>query len=243
LTVLRTKRLSEHFIRVYLGGPGFAAFQPGDFTDSYVKLVFPTADGETVRSYTVRAADAEAGELVIDFVHHGDEGIAGPWAAAARPGDVIDLLGPGGAYAPRPDADAHLLAGDESALPAIAVALEALPVDAGGAAFVEVAGPADELELVHPAGVTLTWVHRGTDLPGRRLAAAVRAAAWPDGAVHVFVHGEAESVMKNLRPYLLKERAVPAEWASISGYWRYGQVDEDFRKWKRALAQAEERAV
>ncbi|WRL65744.1 siderophore-interacting protein [Blastococcus brunescens] len=52
------------------------------------------------RTYTVRAWDAETGELTIDFVHHGDEGLAGPWAAAAQPGDVIQLMGPGGAYAP-----------------------------------------------------------------------------------------------------------------------------------------------
>ncbi len=111
---------------------------PHEFTDHYVKLLFPRPDvaypepfdmekvraelpreqWPSTRTYTVRAWDAEAGELTIDFVHHGDSGLAGPWAANARPGDEIFFNGPGGAYAPRADAGWHLLAGDESAIPA-----------------------------------------------------------------------------------------------------------------------------
>lgn len=55
----------------------------------------------------------------------------------------------------------------------------------------------------------------------------------------MFVHGEAQAVMHNLRPYIRKERGVGAEWASISGYWRRGRTEETFRAWKRELAQAE----
>ncbi|GAB0107962.1 siderophore-interacting protein [Nocardia sp. JMUB6875] len=243
LVVQNTIRLTDHLIRVRLGGPGFASFQPNDFTDAYVKLVFPGPDGDTVRTYTVREVDRAAQEIAVDFVYHGDEGVAGPWAAAAEPGDTIELMGPGGAFAPRPDADWYLLAGDESALPAIAAASEALPGDAVGQIFVEVAGPADELSFVHPEGVELTWIHRGDAEPGERLAAAVRAAAWRDGQVQVFIHGEAQAVMHNLRPYIRKERAVPAEWASsISGYWRRGRTEEGFRVWKSELAESEKAA-
>ena len=71
------------------------------------------------------------------------------------------------------------------------------------------------------------------------LIAAVRAAEWLPGQVHAFVHGEAQTVMHNLRPYLRKERGVGAEWASISGYWRRGRTEETFRQWKRELAAAE----
>src|SRR4029453_17687285 len=121
------------------GGEGLAGFPVGDYTDHYVKLLFRPADApyelpfdvkqlraqlppETwpvTRPYTVPAWDAEAGELTIDFVHQGDEGLAGPWAAAARPGDRIQLFGPGGAYTPDPAAPWHLLVGDPSVLPAI----------------------------------------------------------------------------------------------------------------------------
>ncbi|MGX1812071.1 siderophore-interacting protein [Nocardia sp. NPDC055321] len=242
LIVQNTIWLSDHLIRVHLGGPGFASFEANDFTDAYVKLVFPGPDGEIMRTYTVRAIDRAAQEIAIDFVHHGTEGVAGPWAAAAEPGDTIDLLGPGGAYAPRADADWHLLAGDESALPAIAAACAALPIDATGRVFIEIGGPADELSFPLPEDVELTWVHRGDAAPGERLAAAVRAEPWRAGQAHVFIHGEAQAVMHDLRPYVRKERGVTAEWASISGYWRRGRTEEGFRTWKSELAEAEKAA-
>jgi NADPH-dependent ferric siderophore reductase len=241
--VRRTERLTDHLIRVHLGGPGFATFEPNAYTDAYVKLLFPGPGGDTTRTYTVRSIDPEAREIAIDFIYHGDEGVAGPWAAAAQPGAALDLLGPGGDYAPRPAADWHLLAGDEAALPAIAAACAALPSDAVGRVFLEVAGPADELAIDRPAGVELTWVHRGAGVPGEALAAAVRAEPWRDGQVHVFIHGEAQAVMHDLRPYVRTERGVPAEWASISGYWRRGRTEESFRQWKRDLAERESAQV
>ncbi|AFU01350.1 siderophore-interacting protein [Nocardia brasiliensis] len=236
LTVQRTEWLSPHLIRVHLGGPGFAAFKDNEFTDSYVKFIFERDGIEVLRTYTVRSIDQEAGELAADFVYHGAEGIAGPWAAETKPGDTIDLYGPGGAYAPRSDADWHLLAGDEAALPAIAAALEAMDADAVGYAFVEVAGPDDELPVRKPDGIEFTWLHRGGRGPGEVLAESVRSAPWKDGQVQVFIHGEAQTVMHDLRRYVRREHNVPAEWAaSISGYWRRGRTEEGFREWKAEL--------
>src|SRR5690625_567902 len=257
-------------VRVILGGNGFDTFTPSEFTDSYVKILFVGADVDVaglprpltrdsfdslaphqqpvVRTLTVRRVDPAARRLAIDVVVHGEQGTAGRWAATARPGEPVYLMGPSGAYAPDPDADWHLLAGDEAALPAIAVALEALPPDAVGKAFIEVAGPEDEVALEHPAGVQLHWVHRGgrADLvPDERagdhapLIEAVRTTAWLPGRVQVFIHGEAQTVMHNLRPYIRKERGVPAARASISGYWRRGRTEETFRQWKKELAAAE----
>lgn len=240
LVVQGTTRLTDHLIRVHLGGPGFDTFQPNAFTDAYVKLLFPGPDGEVTRTYTVRSVDPVAKQIAIDFVYHGDEGLAGPWAAAAQPGDSIDLFGPGGAYTPRPDADWHLFAGDDSALPAIAAVCAALPTDAVGRVFVEIAGPADELDFERPQGVELTWVHRGDAGPGEKLAEAVLAEPWRDGQVQVFIHGEAQAVMHQMRPYIRRERGVSAEWASsISGYWRRGRTEEGFRQWKSELAERE----
>ncbi|WP_405181270.1 siderophore-interacting protein [Nocardia sp. NBC_01377] len=240
LTVQRTEWLTPHLIRVHLGGPGFAAFRPSEFTDSYVKFIFDRDGVEVLRTYTVRSVDPVAGQLAADFVYHGGEGVAGPWAATAEPGQTIDLYGPGGAYSPRADADWHLLAGDEAALPAIAAALEAMESSAVGRVFVEVGEPDDELPLVKPDGVELTWLHRGSREPGEALAEAVRAAPWNDGQVQVFIHGEAQAVMRDLRRYIRRERNVSAEWAnSISGYWRRGRTEEGFREWKAALATEE----
>jgi NADPH-dependent ferric siderophore reductase len=269
--VVRTEQISPHMVRVVLGGKGFDTFTPNGHTDAYVKLMFVdddldvsaldrplTADSfdefppekrPTVRTYTVRRVDAERREIAIDFVVHGEHGVAGPWAASAQPGQRLFLMGPGGAYAPDPAADWHLFAGDEAALPAISAALEALPADAKGQVFVEVAGPEDQIELQAPAGVDVRWVYRGgradlvlDDSAGDHapLIAAVKETAWLPGQVQVFIHGEAQAVMHNLRPYIRKERGVEAKWAgSISGYWRRGRSEETFREWKRELAAAE----
>lgn len=249
LTVLRTEQLAPHMTRVHLGGVGFDAFTPSDRTDSYVKLQFGTEAEPMLRTYTVRSVDFARRELAIDFVVHGAEGVAGPWAASAAAGDTLRVFGPGGAYRPDPTADWHLLAGDESALPAISTAVEALASDAVGQVFVEVADAAAEIEIDAPAGVTVTWVHRGVPAgevsdadsgTAAPLVAAVLAAPWLAGEPHVFIHGEAAAVMHGLRPYIRKERGVPAARASISGYWRRGRTEEGFRTWKRELAAAED---
>ncbi|MDJ0391915.1 siderophore-interacting protein [Rhodococcus sp. G-MC3] len=248
LTVLRTEALTPHMQRVYLGDPGFDAFTPSDFTDSYVKLIFGPEDDEVKRTYTVRSVDTDAREIAIDFVVHGDEGVAGPWAATVEPGAHISFFGPSGAYKPRPDADWHLFAGDESAVPAISAAVEALPEDAIAKVFVEVADRNDEIYMETLAVVDVTWIHRGAgsneigeDKAGNHapLIDAVRNTEWLPGQAQVFIHGEAQAVMHNLRSYVRKERGVPAEWASISGYWRRGRTEENFRVWKRELAEAE----
>jgi NADPH-dependent ferric siderophore reductase len=249
LRVLRTERLTPHMIRIVAGGEGICDFQPNEYTDAYVKVHFkipgvaypepfdlqavranfPREQWPRMRSYTVRGFDAAAGELTFDFVHHGDEGIAGPWAAAARPGDELLLTGPGGAYAPGAEADWHLLAGDESALPAIAASLEAIPAGVPAYAFILVENADEEQPLVTKADAQITWLHRAS---GGDVAEAVRALPWRDGVVQAFVHGEAGFV-RDLRRYLT-ERGVRRELLSISGYWRVGKNDEAWRIEKAA---------
>ncbi|WP_285728050.1 siderophore-interacting protein [Psychromicrobium xiongbiense] len=253
LEVLRTQTLSPHLVRLVLGGPGFAAFVPNAFTDSYVKILFPAPGVDypkgmdlltarevlpreqwpVTRTYTVRRVDLEARELSIDFVVHGDEGLAGPWAAHAQPGDLVQATGPGGAYSPDTSADWHLFAGDESALPAIAAALEALPEDAQGLAFLETDDAAGQIELSHPTGVRVQWLHReGSPATSRVLARAVSEAQWPEGRVHAFVHGERESV-KALRDVLFSARGLQRSEVSISGYWAYGRTEDRFQAEKK----------
>jgi NADPH-dependent ferric siderophore reductase len=268
--VVRREEVTSHMVRVVLGGSGFDTFKPSEFTDSYVKLVFvaddvdvaslphpltldsfadlPAAKQPVIRTLTVRRADPVAREIAIDILVHGEHGTAGPWAAAAEPGQPAYLMGPSGAYSPDPAADWHLLAGDETALPAISVALEALPPNAIGQAFIEIAGPENEIPLTAPDGVGINWIYRGgradlisEDRAGDHspLIEAVKSAPWLPGQVHVFVHGEAQAVMHNIRPYIRKDREVDAKWASISGYWRRGRTEETFRQWKKELAEAE----
>lgn len=257
--VLKTEWPTPHLVRLVLGGEELTGLPVGEYTDHYVKLVFPPP-GVTypepvdlaairrdlppqqwprLRAYTLRAWDPLAGELTIDIVHHGDAGVGGPWAARLCPGDPVMFVGPGGAYAPSPDADWHLLVGDESALPAIAAALERLPVDAPAKVFVEVADAVDEQPLPSPGAVELTWLHRGDRPVGEALVAAVTALDFPPGDVHAFVHGEATFV-RELRRLLRVERAVPRERLSISGYWRRGMDDEGWRSTKADWNRQEE---
>jgi NADPH-dependent ferric siderophore reductase len=257
LEVARTERLTPHMVRVVATGPELAAFPETEFTDRYVKILFPVPgvsypdplDMEAVRrdlprehwprmrTYTVRAFDAAKAELTIDFVHHGDTGLAGPWAAAAEPGDPLRLVGPGGAYAPDPEADWHLLVGDEAAIPAIGAALERIPAGTPVHAILQVGAQADEQPLPTAADLRLRWLHRDTDAV--RLVDAVRELEFPAGRVHAFVHGEAVEV-REVRRHLTRERDVPRDDLSVSGYWRRGADEEGFRAYKQEQAVAEQ---
>ncbi|MBC9935989.1 MULTISPECIES: siderophore-interacting protein [unclassified Leucobacter] len=234
LTVISSERLSPSLVRVRFGGPGFAEFQDRPETDKYVKLQFTTPPPEAhpvTRTYTVRRVDATAQTLDIDFVVHGDEGLAAPWAAAAQPGALLSLSGPGGGYRPNPDAAWHLFAGDLSAVPAIAAGLEALPADAVGTAIIETDSEEAILELAAPTGVEVRWIvdpAHDTEL----LADAVRALPWRDGHVDVFAHGERES-MKALRRVFFDERGLERGQVSLSGYWARGRTEDRFQAEKR----------
>jgi len=248
--VVRTERLTPHMQRVVLGGEGLAEFTAGTCTDHYVKLLFgpegvsypepfdmqrvreefPREQWPVTRTYTVRAWNPEHRELTLDFVVHGDEGLAGPWATRVQPGELVRFIGPGGAYAPDAAADWHLFAGDESALPAIATALESLPDGAVARAFIEVSGPEEEQKI--DSDVEVVWLHRGERPLGQALVEAVRALEFPEGRVHAFVHGEAGFV-KELRKLLRVERAIPREDLSISGYWRLGHNEDGWQASKR----------
>lgn len=257
LTVTRTEAITAGLRRVWFHSDDLSAFRDSADTDRYVKLVF-AKDGQPlpdqvdvramrrdgvpadrlpdVRTYTALFPDLEAGILAIDFVIHGDDGVAGPWAARAEPGDVLLANGPGGGYRPDPSADWHLLVGDESAFPAIGAALADLGPDAVVRLVLSVPAPAHRLTLALGSRQLLTYVAPDD------LADAVRALDWLPGRVQVFAHGEAQAIMHGVRPYVLKERGVPRSDASISGYWRVGRTEDSFRVWKQELAAAESTA-
>jgi NADPH-dependent ferric siderophore reductase len=239
-------------VRVVIGGESLRRLPVNDYTDRYVKVQFPqpgvaypepfdtSAIRETmpreswpvVRTYTVRRWIPEVPEMWVDFVVHGDAGIAGPWAMHARPGDPFRFLGPSGGYAPDPAADWHLLAGDESALPAIAAALAAMPPGATVKAFIEVADDSEAQKLEAPGDADITWLHRQDRPRGEALVAAVRQAEFPPGEMQAFVHGEANFV-KELRAYLRRDLGVPLAQLSISGYWRQGMNEDGWQSTKR----------
>jgi NADPH-dependent ferric siderophore reductase len=251
LTVETTEQLTPHVVRVVAADPALSGFADNGHTDAYVKLVFvdpalgleppydvaalratlPPEQQPVVRTYTVRWVDRAAGRMAIDFVTHGDTGVAAPWAMKARPGDRLVLSGPGGAYAPDPAVGWHVLAGDLSALPAIAGSLEAMPGDARGVAYLEIGGESEILDLKCPEQVAVNWLVNPDPDDVAFLARAVDAGPWPTGAVQVFAHGERESV-KAVRA-VLRSRGVPRESISISGYWARGRTEDVFQAEKR----------
>jgi NADPH-dependent ferric siderophore reductase len=258
--VVSVERLTPAMVRVVLGGPGLADFQAGEFTDHYVKLQLPPQDASysapfdaeeirarlpseqwpRTRTYTVQEWDAERRRLSIDFVIHGDSGVAGPWAAAAQPGDTIQLQGPGGAYVPDPDADWHLMVGDASVLPAISASLTRIPAGVPVYVIVELEGPEEERELQTPGALQLTWIHhRAADQDSHEaLHEAVSQLEFPCGRVHCFVHGEASAV-RQIRRHLLADRGLERDALSISGYWKRSRTEEGWREdkpeWNRLV--------
>jgi NADPH-dependent ferric siderophore reductase len=254
--VTRIQWVTPRMVRITVGGAGLDGFTSGAFTDHYVKLQFPPAGAPystpfdpaavkeqfprevwpVTRTYTVRHWDPIRRELTIDFVVHGESGTAGPWAARAEPGDLLQLQGPGGAYAPRSDAECHLMIGDASALPAIAVALERLSRSAVAHVVVEVEGPEERQALSSAAELHQVWVE--ADGMGAALEDAVRGLDFPDGTTDVFLHGEAGSV-RRVRRHLVVDRGLDVSGMSVSGYWKQRRTEDGWRAekadWNRAV--------
>ncbi|MER5323747.1 siderophore-interacting protein [Streptosporangium roseum] len=142
-----------------------------------------------VRTYTARAVRPGLREVDVDIVMHelhDDAGPAARWACDARPGDEAALFGPdarhdgdhGGAEFRLPAENGPvLLAGDETAVPAITAILERMPRHCSGEALLEVPHEADILDVDAPSGLAVTWLPRGGSGHGSRLVPAVRAAA------------------------------------------------------------------
>jgi len=172
--------------------------------------------------YTVRRWDPGAGELDVDFVKHGI-GVGTTWAYRTRPGDRIHLHGPASSRALPHDAGWLLVAGDDTALPAIARLLDELPEDARAQVFVEVAEAAHRLALRALPHVEVTWVVRdGADAATTApLLDAVRNREWPEGRPFAWLAGE-HTAVRDLRRHLLEERGLPKDDIDATGYWRRG---------------------
>jgi len=248
--VIEVQRLTPRYVRVILGGDGLDEYQNTEFTDQYVNALFvpdgapyqvpfdvdearqlPSEHRPIGRRYTIRSWDESTRRLAIDFVVHGDVGTAGRWANNAQPGDLLQIHGPSGGYAPDPDADRYLMVGDESALPAIAASLERVPVGRPAVVVAVVDDEDHHLELDTPADLELVWLHRCDAVDPDHVLNAVMALGPLDGRVDVFVHGEAAEV-RAVRRHLLGEREISRDQTSISPYWRRGQNDEEWRQVK-----------
>jgi len=188
------------------------------------RIVWPQGShGVSLRSYTARRQDPDAGTVEIDFVLHGT-GPAAAWAAAAQPGAPLGVAG-GAPLGDRPAARL-LLAGDETALPAITRILDAAPPATRGLALVEVAGPEEEQPLAAPDGVVVRWLHRGGTPPGESsLLADAVAALEPVAGDDLFAWVAAESAaVRALRADLRGRWGLGRAQHHAIGYWRRGRA-------------------
>ena len=242
LTVVDRYPLCDWMTRVVLQGQDLERYDT--LAHLHCKLMFPRPDGPAPqwpmlgadglivypqppyrpdpRTYTIRRIDAAAGRIEVDFVLHDIAGPGADWARRAAPGDVVGLGGPGGGGA-RP-ADWTLLAGDETALPAIARILETRPVGARGRVIIEVPSTEGLPEMPRPAGFELQWLVRPALPPSGSppLEVAVRAIDWPgQGSLFVWVGCEFDA-FRGIRRYLRDERALSAREHLAVAYWRRG---------------------
>ncbi len=190
-------------------------------------------DALTVRTYTPRAWDPLAGELSVDVLVHAD-GPASDWAARAAPGDPLAVTTPLGRYDVDPAADWLVLAGDESALPAIATILEITPPGLPTTVVAEVPGD-DGPDLGAGPSVEVRWIRRRG--PAGSGLEAVLSDATPAGAAHgsgvlppagdgrVWVACEAHAMLR-LRRHLLEVRGLARGSITTRGYWTSGRNDD-----------------
>src|SRR5690625_1758850 len=249
LTVTRIEDLAPRYRRMWFTGPALADGFPWIHlaVADHVKVVFPREPGAGIelptgpagglsreelaarppmRDYTVRAWLPETQELALDFIMHDSGGVAADWAASARPGSELGVMGPRANVIYPENYSLYVLAGDETAIPAIRRFTEELPAGVEARLVLSVANAAEKQDLDLPEGMELTWVDRSTEgVEG--LERAVRNLSLPAGDDwYVFAAGEVGE-LRPLREYFRQELGLPKERVHVSGYWRRGTVNLD----------------
>ncbi|WP_031075040.1 siderophore-interacting protein [Streptomyces sp. NRRL WC-3742] len=223
--------------------------QEDDATSWYQAfLAVPEDERPWMRSFTIRDRRPGSTSLTIDFVLHGDTGPATSWAGTARPGDQLGMVGPSAIYA-RPvslgtsveTSDWFLVAGDETALPAIGTLIEALPAGARAIAYIEVADAAERQDFDTRGDVTVNWLYRDGVPAGRSdiLVDTVRKAEFPAGRPFAWLAGESGAV-RALRRHLVDDRGLDKKSIDFSGYWRF-KLTQDDAPTTEDMAEAQER--
>lgn len=240
VVVRRTEHVSPRLSRITLTGPeldGLVVEEPAASirlllpSPDTTELVVPTWRGNefllpdgrrpTLRTLTPRRVDSGALELVLEIVLHG-QGEASSWAQHATPGDPAAISGPGRGYAIDGGVTAFLLAGDETALPAICQLIEALPGETPVQVHIEVSHPDARLVLPDHPRATVQWHDLASGgRPGDAIVEAVRRADLVPG-IRVWAAGEA-AAMQRIRRHLFEDRGLARADATVRGYWKHGR--------------------
>jgi NADPH-dependent ferric siderophore reductase len=240
VSVQRVERSSPRLVRVTFAGPelaGLTVEQPAASVRLLLpstgapELVMPTWNGNefllpdghrpTIRTFTPWRVDPDSLELDLGIVIHGS-GAASEWAEAIGAGDFAAISGPGRGYAIDRDAPGFLLAGDETAIPAISQLLESLPAESAVQVHIETGHPEARLALPEHSNATVVWhdVPAGAP-PGDALVAAISDSDIAPGT-RVWAAGEAAAVQR-MRRHLFQDRGLPRAQASVRGYWKHGR--------------------
>ncbi|MFD2740949.1 siderophore-interacting protein [Sulfitobacter aestuarii] len=200
-------------IRLLIPPPGRAPTWPRVGANG--RTIWPDGDDALhIPAYTIRAVDPAAGWLDVDIFLHGN-GATCRWAQEVAPGEKVGISGPGGGWLP--PGDRWVLAGDETALPAMARMLELAPVGITGQALIEVADAQSEIALASPPGFTIRWLHRAT--AAQDLVTAFRSLPLPAGeGAYVWFAAE-KSQAAAVRQYLRSRPDIGKSQRHVAGYW------------------------
>ena len=245
--VIGVTSLTPRMVRVTVGGPeldGFVAEQPAASVRLLIppagtsELVMPRWNGNefllphgarpVIRTLTPLRVDPASQQMDLEIVVH-EGGAVSAWALKAQAGEEAAISGPGRGW-PVPDgAEAFLLGGDESAIPAIGQLLEVLPGDKPVRVIIEVTSPEARLQLPQHPNAEVDWYELPDGArPGDALVTAVTGAELA-GGTKVWAAGEAAAVQR-IRRYLFDERGLGRSDTWIRGYWktgRTGDTDDD----------------
>lgn len=204
-----------HFRIVYPKHRGVEAQWP--YINEARRTIWPMGEKELMKPiYTIRTIDLNAGSFDFDIFLH-EDGPTATWGHEVEIGEEVGLLGPAGGWMPQ--AEDMILAGDETALPAIARILENLPEQTRGAVFVSLENPQGQVDLNVPQNMSLQWIHRPVgdhDL----LFELVKDAAQPSEAERYIWFAAKKSVAKKARDHFTKNLGYNNKNSYIAGYWQ-----------------------
>ncbi len=242
--VRRVLPLGPHMIRITLTAPEFAGWKYLR-SDHYVRLLFPpqhqdvprlplseqwwpemvampAAERPVLRNYTVVDVRPDDAEVDIDFVRHEPAGPACEWASTAVPGAHVGLIDQGVLHEIRREATDYLIVGDESALPAAAGLLAALPAAMTATVLVEVPDLRDRRDLPTACAADVRYLIRSAprSRPGMLLPEAVRS--WRPAGARPVAWVSGESRMTTAVRRMLVEQGIPRGDISFHGYFKHG---------------------
>lgn len=228
VAVERIEMVTPHMKRITIDGSCLRDFRAG-LPAQWLKVFVPVTDGrnKTGRAYTVRHFDPASTKLDLDFVLHGDDGLASAWAARAKVGDTFEISAthPRSGLPIELTTERYLLFGDETALPAIGAILEALPAHAHADVIVEVANTNEEQSIDVAACVNLTWLNReaSANTQSGSLEQAAKVLSRPSDNTLIWVAAES-SVVESIRKHALGEWGVERDRLRAAGYWKRGEA-------------------